>query len=529
MKKLLILSCIVSLLGYGKNIPVNIGINVSTGYDRVTVSNSDLKIAGLGNVGEGAFNQDGLFTTIGLDVKYPINLDKLNVSVGAGIDFYVENNLSSKALKAKKIVLPKNLESLNTFFDEKNNEIKEEDRKIKDYRQAKVIVSNIATSYDLLYKQLTRENTNNQNKLKKMNEAIASLNGEKTPKEAYEEYKQKAEEAFKKADAFKDEENKLGAKIFELFGKSLIEENEEKQRELAEQMKEAEVKKEEAHNNWILALRERRENDEKAELFDNIEERIAKLEKDIADNNKKKHEYSVEEGKYNAKKVEYRKLENASLNKRTDLVNEVLEKSKELYPEDMDRLLVEKVKQDIKENEIYDKDSKTEEEINNEVEEKFATLTADELNTKKEDQFLYLTEDELKEFITVRNKEYPVDINYDSKVRYNELINKQINFGGSFYGIVEVYKEVLPDFAIFGNLRAGLRLNNNPLYSIAETFENEKIRVNGVEYVKPEGLSPVKLRGFAQIGTGIKYKGITTEIYGGYNHGIAGLRIGYEF
>ncbi|WP_156299657.1 coiled-coil domain-containing protein [Streptobacillus canis] len=528
MKKLLILSCIVSLLGYSKNIPVNIGVNLSNGYERINVSKNDLKVAGLESISEGEFNQDGLFTTLGLDIKYPINLEKLNISVGGGLDIYVENNLSSKSLEAKQIKLPKDLELLNTFFTEKEDEIEKEEEKIQTYRQAKVIATNVANSYDILNKELTRENIRNQNKLKKIKEAIATLVG-KTPQEAHEEYKQKSEEAFKRADTFKDEENKLSVKIIELVGKLLIEENEEKQNELSEQIKDAEARKAEAHDGWVNALRERRENDEKAELFDKTDEKIAKLEKQIQENVKKKHEYSVEEGKYNAKKVEYRRLENSSLDRKTELINEILEKSKELYSEDMDELLTKKVKEDIKENEIYDKDIKTEEEIDNEVETKYRELISEDLKSRKDDQFLYLTEEEAKEFIAKRNEEYPLDINYDAKVRYNELINKQVNFGGSIYGLFEVNKEMLSDFSVFGNLRAGLRLNNNPLYFIANTFESEKVEVDGIAYIKPEGLSPVKLKGFVQIGAGIKYKGFTTEIYGGYNHGIAGLRIGYEF
>ena len=44
MKKILILTSLLTLLGYGKDIPVELGIGISSGYDKIGISEEEINI-----------------------------------------------------------------------------------------------------------------------------------------------------------------------------------------------------------------------------------------------------------------------------------------------------------------------------------------------------------------------------------------------------------------------------------------------------------------------------------------------------
>ena len=126
MKKILILTSLLTLLGYGKDIPVELGIGISSGYDKIGISEEEINRSGLSKVSQGSYKESGLFTNLSIEGRYPIKLEGINVKVGAGIDAFVENNISVQPLKANKQILPKNVEDINNYISEKNELINKE-------------------------------------------------------------------------------------------------------------------------------------------------------------------------------------------------------------------------------------------------------------------------------------------------------------------------------------------------------------------------------------------------------------------
>ena len=524
MKKILILTSLLTLLGYGKDIPVELGIGISSGYDKIGISEEEINRSGLSKVSQGSYKESGLFTNLSIEGRYPIKLEGINVKVGAGVDAFVENNISVQPLKANKQILPKNVEDINNYISEKNELINKETKDLDVHTEEYNTISNMVLAYKTLKTKYTRDIANDKRTITKIE---AELEKYKDPK-ALEDLKKQSKDAETEADKFKDQEDENKAKYKELKAKYDIMEDSAERLKVKHEMSKAKVNSDYYHNKWVESLAKRRRLEDTIELVDGGAEKIAKLNARIKENEEKSKDSQEKYTHYKAKFSEYKKLKRESTNNKTSLLNEVIDKLNEEYKQEIDEILVKLVKKDL-ELDIEDSDTLTPEELSAKIEEKYKELTAEELKERKNDNLYNITKEDVDGIIAKINEKYPLDKNYDAKVKFNNLINKQVNFGGSLYGIVEVEKELLNDLYLFANIRSGIRINNNPLYQIATEFEKDKVEIDGIKYVKPEGLLPVKVKGFVKAGIGAKYKGARLEVYGGYNHGLVGVSLGYDF
>ena len=110
-----------------------------------------------------------------------------------------------------------------------------------------------------------------------------------------------------------------------------------------------------------------------------------------------------------------------------------------------------------------------------------------------------------------------------------DKLNSRINFGTSVYAIAETNFNVYNDINAYINTKIGVKLTPNQLYNVAKELENEKVEIKGSAYKVPEDISAFLISPKAELGFGIKYKGFRGGLITGYNSGLIGLTLGYEF
>jgi Chromosome segregation ATPases len=110
-----------------------------------------------------------------------------------------------------------------------------------------------------------------------------------------------------------------------------------------------------------------------------------------------------------------------------------------------------------------------------------------------------------------------------------DKLNSRINFGTSVYAIAETNFNVYNDINAYINTKIGVKLTPNQLYNVAKELENEKVEIKGSAYKVPEDISAILISPKAELGFGIKYKGFRGGLITGYNSGLIGLTLGYEF
>ena len=99
LKNILLATFALSTIVSAK-LPVNLGINFSSGYDRINISQDEFEKFALGDASNNGYSSGGIVTKISVDAVYPIKLKNATVSLGGGIDGFIENKVGVPVLKS---------------------------------------------------------------------------------------------------------------------------------------------------------------------------------------------------------------------------------------------------------------------------------------------------------------------------------------------------------------------------------------------------------------------------------------------
>lgn len=120
--------------------------------------------------------------------------------------------------------------------------------------------------------------------------------------------------------------------------------------------------------------------------------------------------------------------------------------------------------------------------------------------------------------------------NETPSVKFIDAVNKnKLNYGINIYGLLEYRYSISNDLSLLVSLNTGLNISTNRIYNISKYLEDVNTKVNGRPYLKNNNIKSYELNPHIELGIGIKYKGLISKVYGGYNTSLVGLQIGYEF
>lgn len=498
MKKILLTISILSTLAYSNNLPVNIHGHFDTSYDLLKISQNDLAKAGLGTLLEDGYNSHKIITSLGVDVTYPIDVKGIKVKVGLGVDALFEGNIS--ALQSK-VGNPKNIDEKELAYFESGVVSKEYLDSWNNLRLSWGTAKEKSAAYSVLMKKIDNENSGIRLKKAKVEEVFEEHTVEDLPT-----LKAKENELVAKADEKQDEINRLEENINRLervglsrFARPLVR------------------RKEQANEERVEFLRQRQEVLRKVEVLEGgpKEEQLAKFDKQIEDNENKKERYRELKEAYaeEARNLNPRRREAAEeKDKRAAETEEakegyylVLENYYNSKNEPLSELpeIPEEVDYDDPDYEAKDAER---ERIKSEVE------------TTKAERFDLYEKFFIKDYNNDKSRKLLVD-----------RLNDSNYYGASAYGIVSIEKELTEDLSLTSGVKLGAKFVNNPLYAIGKELQEGRYRVDNSEYVLPESVSKVSVQPVFNVSVGLKYKGFRTEVYTGYNKGLVGLSLGYEF
>ena len=213
--KFIIFSLIASVIGYSSTLPVNVEMGLSSGYSKLKISEKDFEEVGLKNVSNGGYNSSNINTALSLNVKYPFKFDKFNLKIGAGVEGFVENNISKNPLNLKG-------DEKYTKFSLFKEEIDAIDKKIFGLNQKLEIANYEVAIYSNKYaiaddkiEKLKNSIATSERLIKRITETMAKYPTEESIKELEKKY----DEAEKKVDKYMAERDVVDAKMKEISKK----------------------------------------------------------------------------------------------------------------------------------------------------------------------------------------------------------------------------------------------------------------------------------------------------------------------
>lgn len=476
--KIILLCTLLSALTYTNTKPVNFTINLSSAYDSLKISDNQIKKAGLVSILDKGYKSHKIMTNLGVAISKKVNVGKVDLNLGVGADVLFEANLQKQAVYStnndEKIAY---INALKINVQELENELNKINEEYNEINYSYTVANNKVIEYTKLEKMYSKDILNNKKKIEETEKAKEKYTDEKIAEFSKE---------FKTLETEIDEINKT---------QSLLEE-------------ELTNKKKEYKNNLVAIL----------DMPNNTpEEQRAKTEfyqKNIKDLNKKigELENKVEElssskiGKF-IRRNQILKIEEAYKRDVEKLKEEIskLEAKNAENSENISHYESKKSEYKTKKIEILEKKDALEEETSGKIsslEEKIALLTSSEI---------------------IEND------NSKTRTLVIERLNSSKYYGGSLYAKVAVSGEVAKEVELFGNIETGVKITNNPLYAIAIELQEKSYKVDGNYYAKPEQLKNIEFSPFVNLGLGVKYKGFISEVFTGYNKGLLGLKLGYEF
>lgn len=174
LKNILLATFALSTIVSAK-LPVNLGINFSSGYDRINISQDEFEKFALGDASNNGYSSGSVVTKISVDAVYPIKLKNATVSLGGGIDGFIENKVGVPVLKSD-----------NSKFNE-IEVLKNSQKELK--REVFVLYNDYANKeYGYLiakykYEEAKDISENGENKLAKIDSEIAGSTGNEEEKQ----------------------------------------------------------------------------------------------------------------------------------------------------------------------------------------------------------------------------------------------------------------------------------------------------------------------------------------------------------
>lgn len=475
---------LLSTLGYSKSNLVNVNVGIQTAYDIFKVNKNEFEKSGLKPIMNDEEYKGHLLTSaFQIESTYKIPTKYVDIKVGLGTDFILNKNLSKNKVESNNESYLRELKIKEIELNENKDKLLELEEKEKDYRFSRDAANNRALVNDSRAKRLARENTAIDQKIVKINEVKQEYPGDEGLAKIREE--QKVQERI--ADEKLLKENQLDKDFSDGFLKWQATTNGVEKNELRAKLLAIRAEKNRVHEEYIQALAQKMRLFEKEELLttsiESLEAQKAQNTVDIAQAKKDKEYYEELKSSYRTKLREVTET-------KENLVNVIIPQ----LEREFDALLYKEPLPEMPEPNEYD-----------EIE--FEPMK------DRTNQVSYLMEYE----------------NYKTKENVVNSLNGILLLGGSTYFVLEVEKNIIDDLKLFANTKVGIKYYENPLYKVGKKLEESKSKVNGSEYVMPESVKKMKVDGFVQFGVGVNYKGLKTELFTGYNKGLIGLRVGYEF
>lgn len=548
-----------SIISQSKNLPVEVEPNFSIGYNIDRVSLEDLKKSGLEDLVIENLKYQGISSTLGLRVAYPIKFDFGKISLGAGLDFSVSQlsltNGNTAYAQSEKVVLSKEqqerIDEYEKAIYDKNEEYLSELVKINQIYDAarKIMVrySNNVSTIEQVESKLEELDKLKENYPDEESVNQLRLNIEEERKEI----EQLQEEFSVKSRQVRDyaEEKGYNLRIKEIENMSneeflrLKEENEDYEDKSKEYVIGEEIHK------YLTNIKE--EDSEYASLVNEMLE----IDRSLID---KKSSVLAQEGDlsqienydYSYNRNKERKETSLRLQKAIEdeikNLNEELERQgvEELPSEDEE---VEDSGEDIDDDSDSDVDSSDDvdsddDDSTNEKEEqkeipKIRGYNLDEDIFPQLNDELAIKYRELGEIIK-EYKEYKEEAMEEAEVYDNtEAIESIKKHSKSFVllGAIATLNakytyNLSNDLSLYVGVDGGAKIEQNPLYIIASGVENDKVTIGGKgKYIKPYDLSPIRVTPILTLGLGVNYKNIKMGVDLGYGKSIVALSLGYTF
>lgn len=481
MKKIILLCTLIAgLTVQAKKLPVSIELGLETGYTREYISKKSFDTVGLKNIFDKDYKANAIITKANVDIKYPIKLKYFNIKLGGGIAGFITNKVANKSFVNNDEEYKKYIKFENDLLNEQKN--------LENLYEK---LANIAYLYSINSEKLEYEEETNLPSLKrnlaqkrnlkiKIENAIKKYPTKEAVKKLNED-QNKAEKDVKVCQEAKD-------RLFQEMQGILVEAS-----KYSTNPKIQKIIKEEDENNAKKRLSKFNEEEKKV---------ISNFRKRYQDKKNERDEVMSKYAIASRKKVEL--LDDLML---ADDGAEKLANCKKNIAE-----IEQKITKSNKNIENYKKDKKIAREEKEKLKKEKESLV-ENLNIKLNESKKF----DKKKLENIKTYEKAYDI-----------LNKELGYGFSSYGVAEIEYQVLKDLKIFANTKLGFSIKNNQLNKLCNILEKEEAIVDGEKYTYFNKEKVFKIDPLFNVGVGIDYKHVIFELNSG-NNGLINLKLAYEF
>ncbi|WP_066729584.1 hypothetical protein [Sneathia sanguinegens] len=481
MKKIILLCTLIAgLTVQAKKLPVSIELGLETGYTKEYISKKSFDTVGLKNIFDKEYKANAMITKANIDIKYPIKLKYFNIKLGGGIAGFITNKVANESFVNNDEEYKKYIDFEKDLLNEQKN-LEDLYEKLANTKylcsiNAEKLEYEVETNLPSLKRNLAQK----RNLKTKIENAIKKY----PTKEAVKQLNEAQKKAEKDVDYYQDKKDKLFQEMQGIL---------------------AEASKYSTNPNIQKIIKD---EDEKT-----AEKRLKKF------NEKEKKDIRNFRKKYQDKKNERdnvaRKSAEAS-RKKLELLDELM-----LADDGAEKLancvkniaeIEQKITKSNENIENYKKDKKIAKEEKTKLNKEKESLE-EKLNTKLEESKKF----DKKKLENIRTYEKAYDI-----------LNKELGYGFSSYGVAEIEYQVLKDLKVFANTKLGFSIKNNQLNKLCNILEKEEAIVDGEKYTYFNKEKVFKIDPLFNVGVGLDYKHIIFELNSG-NNGLINLKLAYEF
>lgn len=481
MKKIILLCTLIAgLTVQAKKLPVSIELGLETGYTREYISKKSFDTVGLKNIFDKDYKANAMITKANVDIKYPIKLKYFNIKLGGGIAGFITNKVANKSFV-------NNDEEYKKYIKFEKDLLNEQKKLENLYEKlANTVYLYSINSGKLEYEEETNLPSLKRNLAQKRNLKIKIENAiKKYPtKEAVKKLNEDQNKAEKDVKDYQEAKDKL----FQEMQGILVEAS-----KYSTDPKIQKIIKEEDENNAKKRLSKFNENEKKV---------ISNFRKRYQDKKNERDEVMSKYAIASRKKVE--------------LLDDLM-----LADDGAEKLA--NCKKNI--TEIEQKITKSNENIENyKKDKKIAREEKEKLKKEKESlvENLNIKLNESKKFDKKKLE------NIKTYEKAYDILNKELGYGFSSYGVAEIEYQVLKDLKVFANTKLGFSIKNNQLNKLCNILEKEEAIVDGEKYTYFNKEKVFKIDPLFNVGVGIDYKHVIFELNSG-NNGLINLKLAYEF
>lgn len=481
MKKIILLCTLIAgLTVQAKKLPVSIELGLETGYTREYISKKSFDTVGLKNIFDKEYKANAMITKANVDIKYPIKLKYFNIKLGGGIAGFITNKVANKSFV-------NNDEEYKKYIKFEKDLLNEQKKLENLYEKlANTVYLYSINSGKLEYEEETNLPSLKRNLAQKRNLKIKIENAiKKYPtKEAVKKLNEAQNKAEKDVKDYQDAKEKLFQEMQGIL---------------------AEASKYSTNPKIQKIIKEEDEDIAKRRL-----KKFNEKEKKDISNFRKRYQDKKNERDEVMRKYAIASREKIELLDELMLADDGAEKLADCKKNIAE--IEQKITKSNKNIENYKKDKKIAREEKEKLKKEKESLE-EKLNTKLEESKKF----DKKKLENIRTYEKAYDI-----------LNKELGYGFSSYGIAEIEYQVLKDLKVFANTKLGFSIKNNQLNKLCNILEKEEAIVDGEKYTYFNKEKVFKIDPLFNVGVGIDYKHVIFELNSG-NNGLINLKLAYEF